>query len=111
VEDLADLDHAGNLLALLGRQHAGQGSLDLIDCVVNHVVVTDIDTEGFGQLAGTASARMLKPMMTAPEACARLTSDSLIAPTAPWIIWTRTSSLDSLAASGPAPPENPARPP
>jgi hypothetical protein len=45
VEDLADLDHAGNLLALLGRQHAGQGSLDLIDCVVNHVVVTDIDTE------------------------------------------------------------------
>jgi hypothetical protein len=27
MEDLADFDHAGDLLALLGRQHAGQGAL------------------------------------------------------------------------------------
>jgi hypothetical protein len=43
---------------------------------------------------------MLKPMMTAPEACARLTSDSLIAPTAPWMParelrrWTACQRLD-----------------
>ena len=43
----------GDLLALLRRQHAGQRRLDLVDRVVDDVVVTDIDTEGLGQLART----------------------------------------------------------
>ena len=42
----------------------------------------------------------LKPMMTALEADARVTSDSLIAPTPPWITFTTTSSLDSFSKTG-----------
>ena len=42
-----------------------------------------------------ASGRTLKPIMIALDAAARLTSDSLIAPTPPWMTLTTTSSLDS----------------
>ena len=41
------------------------------------------------------SGLTLKPMMMALEAEARDTSDSLMAPTPPWITFTITSSLDS----------------
>jgi hypothetical protein len=47
-------------------------------------------------LRAPASARVLKPMMTALEACARLTSDSVIAPTAAWMMLTLTSSWTAL---------------
>ena len=43
-----------------------------------------------------ASGRTLKPIMIAFDVAARLTSDSLIAPTPPWITFTTTSSLESL---------------
>ena len=42
-----------------------------------------------------ASGRTLNPMMIALDAAASVTSDSLIAPTPPWMIFTTTSSLDS----------------
>ena len=42
-----------------------------------------------------ASGRTLKPMMIALEADASVTSDSLIAPTPPWMTLTTTSSLES----------------
>ena len=42
-----------------------------------------------------ASGRTLKPMMMALEAEARVTSDSLMVPTPPWITFTTTSSLES----------------
>ena len=39
------------------------------------------------------SGRTLKPIMIALDADAKITSDSLIAPTPPWMILTTTSSL------------------
>ncbi len=51
-EHLADLDQAGDLLALLRRQHARQRRLHLIHGVVVGVVA-DIDAEGLGELART----------------------------------------------------------
>jgi hypothetical protein len=41
-EDLADFDQTQDLLALLGRQHAGQRALHLIDGIVDDVVVAQI---------------------------------------------------------------------
>ena len=46
-----------------------------------------------------ASGRTLKPIMMALEADARVTSDSLMAPTPPWITFTTTSSLDSFSTA------------
>ena len=43
-----------------------------------------------------ASGFTLNPMMIALDAEARETSDSLMAPTPPWITFTTTSSLESL---------------
>ena len=45
-----------------------------------------------------ASGRTLKPTMMAPEEAASMTSDSLIAPTPPWITRTRTSSFESFSS-------------
>ena len=98
MEHLADFDQTEILLALFRGQHAGQRGLDLVHRVVDDVVVADIDAEVSASLRAPASARVLKPMMTAPEACARLTSDSLMPPTAPWMTLTRTSSVDSLTS-------------
>jgi hypothetical protein len=39
------------VLLLLGRQHAGQRRLHLVDRFVNDVVVTDLHAAAFGQLA------------------------------------------------------------
>ena len=47
----ADLGHADDLFALLGREHAGHRCLQLVDRVVNDVVVMDLHTIAFGQLA------------------------------------------------------------
>ena len=44
-----------------------------------------------------ASGRTLKPTTMAPEVAARVTSDSLMAPTAQWMTRTRTSSLVSFS--------------
>ena len=44
-----------------------------------------------------ASGRTLNPMIIAFDAEARLTSDSLIAPTPPWMILTTTSSFESFS--------------
>ena len=44
-----------------------------------------------------ASIFTLNPMMIAEDALARVTSDSLMAPTPPWIHFTTTSSLESLS--------------
>ena len=44
---------ADDLFLLLGRQHARQRCLHLIDGVVDDVVVADIDAEALGRLAGT----------------------------------------------------------
>ena len=49
-------------------------------------------------LRAPASARVLKPMTTALDACARCTSDSLIAPTAAWMTSTLTSSVESFCS-------------
>src|SRR5260370_56414 len=46
-------------------------------------------------LRAVASARALKPMITAPEASARLTSDSVMPPTPAWTTLTFTSSVAS----------------
>ena len=50
-EHLAHLDHAQHLLLALGRQHAGQRRLDLVDRLVNDVVVLDLDAGALGGLA------------------------------------------------------------
>ena len=44
------------------------------------------------------SGRTLKPMMMALAVDASMTSVSVIAPTPPWIVRTRTSSLDSFSS-------------
>ena len=50
-EHLADLDHAERAFLLLGREHAGQRRLDLVDRFVNDVVVADVDAVVLGELA------------------------------------------------------------
>ena len=44
----------------------------------------------------SVEGRTWNPMMTASEASARITSDSEMAPTALWITFTRTCSVESL---------------
>src|SRR5438132_890725 len=48
------------------------------------------------RFAGT-SILLLKPMTTAPEAAASVTSDSLMSPTASWMTTSATSSCDTFA--------------
>ena len=47
--------------------------------------------------SATGSGRTLKPTIMALEALASMTSLSLMAPTAPWMMCTRTSSLESFS--------------
>ena len=51
MEYLTDLDQTEGQFALLWCQHAAHRRLDLVDHVVNDVVVADINTRGFSQLA------------------------------------------------------------
>ena len=57
--DLADLEHLANLCGtddfflLVWRQHARHGQLEVVHGVVNDVVVADVHTVAFGQLART----------------------------------------------------------
>src|SRR5450830_1861888 len=53
-DDLADFDLADDGFAPFRSQHARQCRLDLFDRIINDVVVADVDTVGFGQLAGLA---------------------------------------------------------
>ena len=78
-------------------QHTLHGSFHIFDSIINDTVQTKIYTFSRSAVAfAVASGRTLKPMMMALEAAARVTSDSLMAPTPPWMILTTTSSLESL---------------
>src|SRR5690606_12807533 len=51
-EHIADLDHADDLFALFGRQHAGRRVSYIVDVVVDDVVVAQVDAVAFGQFLG-----------------------------------------------------------
>src|SRR5690606_6057949 len=51
-EHIANLGDTDDLLADFRGQHAGQGRLDVIEQVVDHAVIADIDPFLFRQLAG-----------------------------------------------------------
>ena len=72
-EHVADLGGTDDFLALLRRQHARHRGLQLVHRVVDDVVVVDVDAVALGQLA-RRRRRVLKPIMTALDAIARLTS-------------------------------------
>lgn len=81
-DDLADLEKAERRFAAFGREHAAQSGLNVIHGVVDDVVVADVDAFGLGNLARLSVGADVKPMITADDAAARFTSDSLMPPTA-----------------------------
>ena len=85
-EGLADFGvPAGDILEL-GLQQTGHRRLDLVEQRVDDVVEADVDARLSAARRAAASGRTLKPMMIAPEAAARMTSDSVIAPMPEWTI-------------------------
>src|SRR5665811_1226533 len=50
-EHLTHFDHTHDTFAFFGSQHAGQRRLDLVHHRIDDVVVADVHTVGFGQLA------------------------------------------------------------
>ena len=68
------------------------GSFHIIDEFINDVVVPDVNALGFACFRALPEAVTLKPMMMAPVASARVTSESLIPPTAECLMVTLTSS-------------------
>ena len=53
-EDLADLGFAGDLLLVLGLEHADDGLFDVFEQLVDDLVGADLDVFVVGQLAGLA---------------------------------------------------------
>ena len=78
-------------------QHALHSCFYICNRIVDDSVETSLtSTPSRSAVAfAVASGRTLNPMMIALDAHARLTSDSLMAPTPPWMILTTTSSLES----------------
>ena len=87
-------------LAQRRRQQARHRRLHVVHEIVDDVVVADFDA-GAARPASRASlwARTLKPMMTACEASARVTSDSVMPPTPAWMTRAATSSVLSFSSA------------
>ncbi len=98
-EDVADLGSAKSRLFELGLEHALERRLDLIDRLVDDRVVADVDAFALDEFADPLGGRTLKPMMTASDATARLTSFSVMAPTPRSMTRRSTSSPTSMLSS------------
>ena len=97
------------VLDLLGLEQALHRGAQLLDRAVDHRVGADLDALAVGDLrAASCTGRTLKPITTASEAAASITSDSLMPPTPSWIMLTVTWSCGSLAISSSSASSEPA---
>ena len=97
---------------MIGGQHAGQRGLHVVDGLVDDVVGLDVDPLVRACWTALGSGFTLKPMMMAFDAEASMTSVSVMAPTAPWMTRTLTSSRGQPLERRPgAPPPSRARRP
>ena len=77
---------ADGLLDLLGLEQALHRRAQLLDDLVDDRVAADLDALALAATwRASPTGRTLKPMMTASEAAASITSDSLMPPTPSWI--------------------------
>ena len=109
LEGLAHLGGADRLLDLLRLEQALHRGAQLLDDLVDDAVGADLDALALGHLpARRRTGRTLKPMMTASEAAASITSDSVMPPTPSRITRTVTCSCGSFAISSASASSEPA---
>src|SRR6185437_1492312 len=94
VEHFQDLGVAQEFFADFRREHTREHRFDVVHHVVDDVVVADFDA-----VSARTFARTLKPMIAAPDACARITSYSVMPPTPDCSVCTATSSVPSFSSA------------
>jgi hypothetical protein len=80
-EHVAHLGDTDDFLAHFHAEHAGRDLFHLIDHVIDDREVAQVQAVVLHDARAVASARTLKPMITAFDAAASVASDSVMPPT------------------------------